>query len=133
MEIIAGPDLPHVHLPAPSVCFLCEGAPQQSVERVVDTALDYWPDKGYQVVPLTGRKFVCEGCAHHIANALGYVRGPEHDGVVSDRAALQAELDEARKAADISGLIARTVAEAVAAATPVPPKKTAPAVKTPKE
>lgn len=103
----------------PSVCFLCEQsltALQQST-RIVDTVLDYWR-KGHETSRLFGRKYVCEGCTHHIASAFGYVTGPVHNALIEENEALGQRLMVLEKVADIQGLLKDALAKAVEAVTP---------------
>jgi hypothetical protein len=59
---------------APSICFICEGAP--ATERAIDTGrsfITHVPTK------LTGRKYICESCAREFGKAIGLVDGSELD------------------------------------------------------
>jgi hypothetical protein len=119
LDIAAGPGQPARSFLDPSLCFLCEQSltALQHATRIVDTALDYW-EKNPQWARLSGRKYVCEGCAHHVALALGYVTGPEHRILIEENAALAQRLAEQEKLVDLSGAIQDAIDKALAAATP---------------
>lgn len=51
----------------PSVCFMCEQAPQET--KFLDTMREF--DPGSMFSHLSGRKYICETCARDFAHALG--------------------------------------------------------------
>ncbi len=114
MLIAASPDTQARKFLDPSVCILCEQsltALQQST-RIVDTALDYWP-KGHETSRLIGRKYICEGCTHHVALALGYGTPAEVLTLQATVAALQTELAESNRQLDLSGSVKSVLQSAI--------------------
>lgn len=53
---------------APSICFICEEAPQNGAIDTFRTFMTPLPTR------LTGRKYVCTGCANDLGKAIGLVR-----------------------------------------------------------
>jgi len=55
---------------SPAICFICENSPTQEAERVIDTTREFNPEC---LTRLSGRKYVCEGCATEMGRAMGQV------------------------------------------------------------
>lgn len=68
----------------PNICFLCESWPNpESGAPVVDVMRDF---EAAVITPLTGRKYVCSGCAEDIARTIGFVPASERDSLLEELA-----------------------------------------------
>jgi hypothetical protein len=68
-------------LMSPAICFICENSPTQEAERVIDTTREFNPEC---LTRLSGRKYVCEGCATEMGRAMGQVSVRQYEEVVAE-------------------------------------------------
>jgi hypothetical protein len=124
MDVVAGPQQHMRSFLDPALCFLCEQSltALQNATRIVDTAQDYWEKNSFNI-RLHGRKYLCEGCVHHVATALGYVTQEKAQQLIDAADGLRAHVEELEKASDLSEFIKQTVTTAMTAATPTAAKE----------